>query len=150
MIKRIVVTLDGSPVSEGALPKAIELAKGQNAPIHLLRVVDVSKLEQLGGLGMGLEYSALDLALQDERTAARDYLEAKSAEIAKQGITVTTEQREGIAARAIVEALQPDDMLVIASPARTGSQKGFWGRVAEEVVRRSPAPVLLVHPEDAK
>lgn len=148
MIKRIVVTLDGSPVSEAALPKAKELAEAQHTPIHLIRVVDVSKLEQLGGLGMGLEYSALDLALQDERAAARDYLESKAAELSKEGFTVTTEQREGIAARAIVEALQPDDMLVIASHGRSGIQKWFLGSVAEEIVRRSPAPVLLIHPND--
>ena len=39
MFKRILVTLDGSPLSEQALEKAVQIAETSQAELTLLRVV---------------------------------------------------------------------------------------------------------------
>lgn len=144
MFARVVVTLDGSDVAETALAKATDLARVFGAELHLLRVIDIGKLEQYGAFGLGMEYSALDLALQDERIAARDYLERHQQRLAGAGLRVTTDLREGLAAREIVGALRPGDLLVMASHGRTGVRRWFIGSVAEEVVRHAPVPVMLL------
>jgi nucleotide-binding universal stress UspA family protein len=144
LFDRIVVSLDGSEVAESALPKASALARTLGVELNLLRVIDLGRLEQYGGFGFGIEYAALDLAVQDERVAAREYLERVQQRLAGDGLRVTTEHREGLAAREIVAALRPGDLLVMASHGRTGVQRWFIGSVAEEVVRQAPVPVMLL------
>jgi nucleotide-binding universal stress UspA family protein len=141
---RVVVALDGSEIGEAALPKAVELAAAVGAPLHLVRIVDLGRLEQYGSFGLALDTSALDLALEDERAAARDYLAATQARLHGSVMTVTIESREGLAARELVAALRPNDVLVMASHGRTGLQRWFLGSVAEEVVRHAPSPVMLI------
>ncbi len=144
MFQRVVVTLDGSHLAEAALDEAAGMARVFGAGLHLLRVIDLGRLEQYGAFGLGMEYTALDLAVQDERIAARDYLAAQQQDLAGEGLLVTTELREGLAAREIVAALQPGDLLVMASHGRTGVRRWFIGSVAEEVVRHATAPVMLL------
>ena len=60
------------------------------------------------------------------------------------GIAATVESRRGRASRELIEATRPGDTVVMASHGRGGPSRWFRGRVAEQVVRRSPVPVLLV------
>ncbi len=71
LFDRVVVTLDGSALAEAALDEATALARIFGSGLHLLRVIDLGRLEQYGAFGLGMEYTALDLAVQDERIAAR-------------------------------------------------------------------------------
>jgi nucleotide-binding universal stress UspA family protein len=57
---------------------------------------------------------------------------------------VTTEVAEGPTSRILVGHSKPGDVIVMASHGRTGMARWFLGSVAEEVVRRSAVPVLLV------
>ena len=148
VFNRIVVALDGSAIGESAMPKAVEIAAALGVPVHLLRVVDLGRLEEYGSFGLALEASALDLALEDERASARDYLEATQERLKGSAAVVTTELREGLAARELVAALGPDDLLVMASHGRTGLQRWFLGSVAEEVTRHAPGSVMLVRSGD--
>ena len=45
----------------------------------------------------------------------------------------------------VVKSVQTGDLLVVASHGRAGLPRLVLGSVAEDVVRRSPVPVLLVH-----
>lgn len=144
MYQRIVVPLDGSDLAEQALPHAEELARLTGAPLHLVRVVDVARLERAGLYGLAIEYSAFALILEDERTAAREYLKAIGQTLLDRGATVTTEQREGLVARELLTLMRPGDLLVMASHGRGGLARWFLGSVAEEVVRRATVPVLLI------
>lgn len=147
---RIVVAVDGSELAEAAVTKAAGLARSLGVPLHLVRVIDIGRLEQFGAFGLALEASALDLAMEEERTAARDYLGDLERSLAGGG-PVTSELREGLAARELVAAVQPGDLLVMASHGRTGVQRWFLGSVAEEVTRHSAAPVLLIRsPRDGE
>jgi nucleotide-binding universal stress UspA family protein len=60
-----------------------------------------------------------------------------------EGLSVSTEVRSGFAARELAEAVTPHDLLVVASHGRHGLERFLLGSVAEEVARRSPAPVLI-------
>jgi nucleotide-binding universal stress UspA family protein len=50
----------------------------------------------------------------------------------------------GYAAAAIISATQEGDLIVMASHGRTGVRRWFLGSVAEEVLRQSTVPVLLI------
>jgi nucleotide-binding universal stress UspA family protein len=78
-----------------------------------------------------------------EREAATQYLDSVCQPLRERGLNVTTEVRTGTAARELVEAVTPRDLLVVASHGRHGLERWLIGSVAEQVVRHSPAPVLI-------
>lgn len=144
MYARIVVPLDGSALAEHALDHARQLATALNIPIHLLRVVDVTRLERYGAYGLALEYAGLAEVAQEEERASREYLDGISAQISQEGLTVTTEIVRGLAVPSITDIAKSNDLIVMASHGRTGLSRWFLGSVAEEVVRKSAGPVLIV------
>ena len=148
MFDRVVVSLDGSDTSEQALPAATELARSLNVPLHLIRVADLAWLS-LGASDAALEYAALGDTVGQEEQEARNYLAAREKELTSNGLTVTTEVRTGFAAREIIAASKPDDLLVMASHGRSGPARWLLGSVAEDVTRRAACPVLLIRAQEA-
>lgn len=146
MFNRIIVSLDGSDTAEQALPAATELAQRLGVPLHLLRVADLAWLS-LGATDAALEYAALGDTVGEEEQAARDYLAALETRLTSDGLTITSEVRTGFAAREIIAAGQPDDLLVMASHGRSGPARWLLGSVAEDVTRRGVCPVLLIRAE---
>jgi len=144
MYKRIVVPLDGSEIAEAALVEAEKMAQMTGAPIHLVRVIDFNSKDFAASYGMLTEPSAVSVLLEDESAAVRQYLEGVVARIVDQGFAVTSEVRRGTVYDQITAATRPGDLIVMASHGRSGIARWFLGSVAEEVVRRSSVPVLLL------
>ena len=142
MFDRIVVALDGSHVSEAALSTGVELARGLNVPVHLIRVADIAVIPW-GASEAAAAYAELSEEMVREKEKAQRYLEETARPLRDQGLSVTTDVRSGIAARELAEAVTPRDLLVVASHGRHGLQRLLLGSVAEEVAKRSTAPVLI-------
>jgi nucleotide-binding universal stress UspA family protein len=147
MYRRIVVPLDGSKLAETALPQAIDLARLTGAPVHLLRVVDFTRLERYGPYALALEYSAMEPVLADEHLEAKGYLEEIQARLDGAGLVADSEIRQGRVAREVVAAVKPGDIVVMASHGRGGLSRWLLGSVAEDVLRHASVPVLLVRAE---
>lgn len=150
LYNRLIVPLDGSKVAETALTEAEKLAKLTGAPLVLVRVIDYSAKDRFGDFGLLYEYEAMAKALEEERQLATAYLDDLAAKLSGQGLTVETKLVDGIAARAIVTIAQPGDLIVMATHGRTGVRRWFIGSIAEEVLRRSTVPVLLVRAAETK
>ena len=148
MFNRVVVSLDGSDVSEQALPVGSELASRLGVPLHLVRVADLAWMS-VGAADTALEYSTLGDTISLEEQGARDYLDSIAKSLAGDKLSITTEVRTGFAAREIIAAAQPDDLLVMASHGRSGPARWLLGSVAEDVTRRAACPVLLVRATEA-
>jgi len=144
MYQRIVVPLDGSALSKQALPEAQQMAELTHAPIHLLQVVDVTRTPWYGQLGMAMEYSAAEDALKEVAVVATHELEAVAFELQQKGIAATIEVRHGSAAQEIINAVQAGDLLVLATHGRSGMIRWFLGSIAEEVLRNSTVPIMLI------
>jgi nucleotide-binding universal stress UspA family protein len=145
VFERIVVGLDGSQVSERALQTGAELGERLGMPLLLIRVADLAVVHW-GTSEAAEEYAQLSTAMAREQAAAARYLETVAQPLRERGLDVTTEVRSGTAARELAEAVTPRDLLVVASHGRHGLEQWLIGSVAEQVVRRSPAPVLIVRP----
>jgi nucleotide-binding universal stress UspA family protein len=148
MIERIVVGLDGSEVSESALRQGEELARRLGVPLHLIRVADLS-IVRWGATEAAEVYATLSHEMQQEMDEAKAYLDRVAEPLRREGLDVTTELRGGFAVRELIEAVSPNDLLVVASHGRHGLQRWFIGSVAEGVSRRSPAPVLIVRAHES-
>jgi nucleotide-binding universal stress UspA family protein len=143
MFDRIVIGLDGSPLSERALATGSELARRLGAPVHLVRVADLAVFDW-GATDAAAAYAELSPEMDAAKAEARAYLERVQDNLQQDGLTATSEVRSGLAQRELVEAVTPNDLLVIASHGRGGLQRVLLGSVAEDVARKSPAPVLIV------
>jgi nucleotide-binding universal stress UspA family protein len=135
MITTILVPLDGSPLAALAVPQARRLAERAGATIVLVRVVPgavVTPTDQ----GMAL-------------AGAERYLRAVADELAGQGCAVrhdvfVDEPAEGILLAALSHKA---DVIVMGTHGLTGLRHALLGSVAEEVLRGTDLPVLLVQPE---
>ncbi|HEY7417865.1 MAG TPA: universal stress protein [Ktedonobacteraceae bacterium] len=138
----IVVPLDGSLLSESALPVAEGLATAFGNPLILVRAV-----ERPQNTSVSMD-SALILANVEnwmiEET--RNYLQRKQHEVASRGMRVTTEISTGAPAWFIEECVQANQagLVVIASHGRSGPGRFLMGSVAQSVLRDSDVPVLLI------
>ena len=143
MYARIVVPLDGSDLAEMALPHAEELSRMSGAPLHLIRIVDVMTGRPYGTY-LAVEAAGYAEALKAEEIEGAAYLAAVKDRIDRAGYAVTTELRRGPASHEITHFAQTGDVIVMATHGRGGIRRWLLGSVAEEVVRHSPVPVLLV------
>jgi nucleotide-binding universal stress UspA family protein len=85
--------------------------------------------------------------MKDIRDQARNYLEAKIAELRKRGVEqISYLLQEGVAADEIVSVADhtPESLIVMCSHGRSGVKRWVLGSVAETVVRHSSSPVLVL------
>lgn len=144
LYNRIIVPLDGSKLAESALTEAENLAEALGSELLLLRVIDYSSKDRFGDFGLLYEYEAMGKALAEERELAGIYLDSLTTRLRNDGFTVSSKVVDGISAKAIVGVAEPGDVIVMATHGRTGMKRWFIGSVAEEVLRHSNVPVLLV------
>ena len=147
--KRVLVPLDGSSLSERALPAARALARKFESQIILLRVLDIptptaptSHLE----VTMGWIREARRHALQE----AQSYLETIQRELYGEGFETRILLRDRSPAEDILDVACAEDIdLIVMSSHGKGGGLARWtfGRVAERVARHSLCPVLLVRQE---
>lgn len=140
----ILVPLDGSPLSEQALPHATALARALNSPILLLHSVEPSPLYYNYPLGV-MAQETLDY----EQGEARAYLDRVAKQLEREGVACQTQVLVGWPSDVIAYrgAAPNPRLIVMATHGRSGIARLLMGSVALEVVRRSPLPILLVRPE---
>lgn len=147
MFHKILVPLDGSELSESAIPAALEVARRFGASLVLFRAAVLP--EHLMISPVPLAPSAYT-HLQDEIvTGTREYLDAAKARLAGEGVPVETGLVSGDAATQILEFAETQgvDLIVMCTHGRSGFQRWLFGSVAEKVMRHSACPVLSVRPK---
>ena len=145
MYKKILVPIDGSPASNLGLNEAIKLAKDQGAKLRLFHLVDeyvaVSSMD-----GVTLDTGDLLDAL---RQTGKKIVAKAEAQARRHGLTpeaVMLESFGGRAADFIVQQAKKwgADLVVLGTHGRRGVKRLVMGSDAEQVIRTTPVPVLLV------
>ena len=121
MASKLLVPLDGSPLSEKALPYAVAWAKRTGAALELLRTT------------------------KGDPGPVQSYLDEVASRLAPEGLQIQTAAREGTAWRLILEHSQEAEAVVMSAVGRGGGlQEWFLGSVTSRVVRAAPCPVLVL------
>jgi nucleotide-binding universal stress UspA family protein len=158
MYERILVPLDGSPTAAKALEQAEALGEKLGSTLVLVRIVHT-----LGDLAGAATPSLTNQAAtsQDviarsdsagEHAESRAYISNLSDALHKRGLKVETHIGEGVPADEIMKVARNANASLIvmtaygAGGAHTRSQKAVFGGVADEVLRQSSVPVLLIRP----
>ena len=124
MYKRILLPLDGSALSEQALPHAIAQAQRFEAELVLLKVI-----EPLPGRG-GLSHGAFERAEKELKTWAREYLEGIAASLKQYGIPVRIATLIDDPHKAIVWFAESNqvDLIVMCTRGHSGLSRWLIGR----------------------
>lgn len=126
---RVVLPLDGSATAERALPIAATLARALGLPLHVVVVAEA-----------GTE----DEGAAAKRRRAAACAEGAAARLGAEGLAAVGEVRAGEPVAELLATLRPGDLIVMTTHGGGGAQRWVIGGVAERLVRRAPAPVLLV------
>lgn len=137
-IRRMLVTMDGSPFSEEILGPALDLARSTGARVSLLEVVT-----RRGGLRQLLRPGE-----RSAEAAERFLREVRSRIPEAMGSVDVRVVEEGNAAAGIVKESRREDidLVAMATHGRGGLRRLMLGSVAESVVRGAHIPVLLYRP----
>jgi nucleotide-binding universal stress UspA family protein len=153
-LRRILLTADGSDVSEAAIPVAADLAAAFKSELFALRVIDsvpllLSKAE-LGGFEGGAEdrISDLEETIRVQRGEANlDLTRVRAALEAAGGWLVRTEIRQGDPREEILAASEAlaCDAVMMGTHGRVGLRRALLGSTADHVVHHfSRGAVVLV------
>lgn len=150
MLRSILVPLDGSPLSERALPMAMRIAERANAAIHLLHVyTPLNPFVFETVVPFDSDYDAL--AHQNGEAYLKNVVERLKAAGAGEIQTSVLERKEPISEMIAHHGAEKCAGLVIMTThGRGGLTRAFLGSVADELIRQSTVPVLLIRPEDAE
>jgi nucleotide-binding universal stress UspA family protein len=143
---KLLVPVDGTPGGTVALDVAVGLARTTGASIVLLQVTEPIHLSILD-LPFGTLASAMEPSWEEEdRAAAQHYVDGLVARLQRIGVTAVGRSLIGSPAGTISQVARESevDMIVMSTHALTGPVRTLLGSVADEVVRTSNRPVLLV------
>jgi nucleotide-binding universal stress UspA family protein len=145
MIKTMLVPLDGSQMAEEALDVAIELARGLNGKITLLRVVPPIVPGRFYAPNM------LEELREAQVREAEAYLQELMALQAQDGVISKTSVMTGEAADTIIKSGEAEhcDLIVMGSHGLGGRGWQVFGSVAQKVLHSAKSPVLIVKPNQA-
>ena len=144
MYQRILVPVDGSSASLQGLREALSLAKGLNARVRVLHVVDEFVADPSLGSGAYYEESVKALREGGQATLAEAAAFAQAHGTEPETLLIDTIGRR--AADVIIEQAREwgAELIVMGTHGRRGVRRLLLGSDAELVVRQAPVPVLLV------
>src|SRR4051794_28412806 len=159
MYNRIIIPLDGSQFAERVLPHVEAIAAKFDSTLMLVRSVPTEALIMgqsmavmplAGGLPVDNQYSELTTTVATEEKTASVYLQQVATRLRDKGFRVKCIEPEGRPAECILNEarIKGADLIAMTTHGRGGLSRLFVGSVADEVLRLSTCPVLLVRSDE--
>ena len=143
----IVVPLDGSELSEAAVPVSLFLAKATDAEVLFLQALPPP---YIAAGELGVQFYTGDYGMSEEREEVFRYLSAFAEQAGREGVEATARAAVGSAVDCIIEAIenQPGGLVVMSTHGASGFKRWIVGSVTDKVIRSSGRPVLVLPPPD--
>jgi nucleotide-binding universal stress UspA family protein len=144
VIKKVVVSLDGSDFAELALPIAQAVCRVTGASLILVSVIPVKGLLRV----LPRSRSTGD-SMESGQLEKENYLSQIAGRLRSEGIRTDYYVAAGPIAEAINTVLQETDadMLIMSTRGRSGVGRFLMGSVANAVIQLATKPVLLMRPD---
>jgi nucleotide-binding universal stress UspA family protein len=156
-LSRVLVPLDGSAFSEAVLPYTEYLAQKLSLELVLLRILQLTDVyPPLAGTPMAADPGSARVQAIAQEAAEEEivrYLEELTAQLARKGLKVRWQMIRGdTPAHRVADLAQehPDNMIALASHGRSGVARRILGSVAEDLIRATGDPVLVIPSELAE
>jgi nucleotide-binding universal stress UspA family protein len=139
MFEHVLAPLDGSALSECALPHAVTLAQAFDARVTLLRVVERA---QEAGLDRAIDPSQWQI----RKAEAGAYLDQLVPRFQEAGVRAQKALLEGQAAERIVDFVRDHevDLITISTHGQSGLSGWNVSSVVQKVILRAHVPVMIV------
>jgi nucleotide-binding universal stress UspA family protein len=149
MYKRMLITLDGSPLADEVVVQATELALQCQSQVILLQVI-----VPVRSVVAQTEFKTASFAdyteefLKRTEEEAKAYLEWTAQPMRERDLDVKCVVVRGLAAEEIIRCAKDYgvDLIIMATHGRSGIGRMVLGSVADEVLRKSSLPLLLYKP----
>lgn len=142
MFDHLLVPLDGSELSEVALPIATAVAQKFHSKITLVSAVHIPYY-----IGEGIDFAELyDNISQNQEKETKAYLQSKQRALLDAGFHVDIHLVMGEPpAEAILHTVDERaiDTIVMSTHGRGGLMRWVFGSVTDQVLRKAPVPVFL-------
>ncbi|MHB8068611.1 MAG: universal stress protein [Desulfobaccales bacterium] len=147
-LQKLLVCVDDSPDSAGAITAGLTLARACNSKLFLLQVVEVIPVYDIHGPDLMSPPPQVDLEfLKLREAAARSRLEEWQTEAANQGVDLEIRVRTDTAAYSGIleeaETILPQ-LLIMGRHGRTGLERMVMGSVTAKIIGHSRFNVLVV------
>ncbi len=139
-VSRVVVGVDGSPLSQTAVARAAQFASDRGMTLHVMHAFATD----LPMLGFGAVSDRGVIISHGQRLVSEG---AARAHAIDPDLTVTTSCRDGYASETLVAASQTADLLVVGAMGNGVISRASVGAVAMQVVTHARCPVLVVQHE---
>lgn len=147
----LLVPLDGSAFSESMLPFALEFAHRYDIPLHLVRVVEPFRRDQVTTVGpdVALRSDGARPSSEAGEQLAQAYLDELvdrlSGSDAYPQVRIDGEVRVGLLEQEVLDVARRDevDLIVMSARARHGWRQRLQGSISDRITHMSPVPVLL-------
>jgi len=138
-VQRILLPLECSDVEQPAIDNALDMARRNNAVLHLFSVVD-------WGL-TGWDYQGGEHVVQELHSKKEEYLEGireKADELEVESVATVIDDRD--VHERVTEYIDEHDidLLVMATHGRSGLDRFLLGSTTERVLRSSKIPMMIV------
>jgi len=148
-IKRILFPIDFTENTSKVLPYALSVSEKYDAVVYLLHVVE--DLTKWGG-GSYIPHIPLDQYQEKALKGAEKALDTVCEEQLQECPNFQKRTLSGDPAQEILKTIESEkiDMVIMGTHGRKGLEHVFFGSVAENVVKKSPVPVLTINPYKVK
>ena len=148
-MKRILFPIDFTENSSKILPYVLSVSEKYDAMIYLIHVVE--DLVKWGG-GSYIPHIPLDKYQEDALKGAEKALDRVCKEQLQSCPNFQKRILSGDPAQEILKTIESEgiDLVIMGTHGRKGLEHVFFGSVAENVVKKSPAPVLTINPYKVK
>ena len=146
-LKKVIVPLDGSRAAQAVLPYVQEMSKTLKLEVVLVQVISAETTVQFTPMGPDTWAVPTDV-LQRIDVVASGYLAGVGKDLKREGVPVRWDVLRGTPAHRIVEFARetPGSMVAMTTHGRSGLRRWVLGSVADQVVRASGEPVLVIRP----
>ncbi|MGB4439206.1 MAG: universal stress protein [Sedimentibacter sp.] len=151
-MKKIIVPVDGSPASEKAAEKAIEIAKIYGSEITFITIVDARYIYtyDVGGIvSLPFDYPQITTGLIELQTKI---LDAFTDKLNLNGINIEKLVLHGVAYEEILKYAKKIncDLIVMGRRGFSKVKRFFVGSVTQRVISDAPCPVLIINEKEEK
>ena len=146
-LRRVLVPLDGSPLSEQALEPALALAASLRIGVTLLRAIQPVEGDEIRNLDR-LEHGLGQRLINDLWNEAGAYLNRLASTRSPRGLEVSTAVVHAPAAQSVLQYAEAHeiDLIAMSTHGQTGLRRWVYGSVTEKVLRGGHHSMLVVRP----
>lgn len=151
-IHAIIVPLDGSALSEQALPVAETIANLFGAKLTLIRIADTTALLRNFAMSYApLPADIVNQLISDMTNDATQYLESVADRMRESGLVVETTALAGLPTDRLLGQIHQHQasLVVMATHGRGGVRRLVLGSVAERLLLLGQTPIVMVPVLDA-